>query len=948
MSHRDILNIECCVKSIESARPELDKEVEKWLRCDFAVLETQTRISPSVDFINVIDLVQRRGNTRSEVGVLLADVELHIHVFELHNQPEIDLEECPGDDSQENGGHEETQEREQSRASVTLLPHLEFQDLWDSLIFDNALHNKLLRFLLRMSMQTGQLASRMRSFNRLVLLYGPPGTGKSTLCRAIAQKLAIRLRRQYEAMKLLEIDAATLFSKFFGESSKLVSRIFDKIERMLEQEPRVFLCVLVDEIESLATSRQQSVGANEPRDSMRDQAFLDRIDIKQYIPEPSTRIRYEIFRKCLLDLLDCKIIISTQGNSKLQEDVLGGPAEEISLVDEYVHIHSEGQDRETFPPFDAMQLNFRAREDSAPYKLWRIAEKSAGLSGRVLQRLPTQALAMHIAFDPCLINEALDALAQAVDEQQLASFNPTQIFADDVTEEKGENARLSAFVGAIAVGDLVKSTLGPKGMDKILQSASTGEIMVTNDGATILKSIALDNAAAKVLVNISKVQDDEVGDGTTSVAVLAAELLREAEKLVERKLHPQTIIEGYRIASNVALEALAKTAQDHSEDKEAFRKDLLAIARTTLSSKVLSQDRDHFASLACDAVLRLRGSTDLSHIQIIKKAGGKLNDSYLDEGFILDKRIGVNQPKRLENAKILVANTAMDTDKVKIFGARVKVDSTGGLAKLEEAEREKMKQKVEKIKAHGINCFVNRQLIYNRPEQLFSDAGIISIEHADFDGIERLALVTGGEIASTFDHPDMVKLGHCNLIEEVMIGEDTLIKFSGVAAGEACTIVLRGATEQLLDEADRSLHDALAVLSQTVREPKTTLGGGCAEMVMAKAVEQEAPNVAGKKAMAVDAFAAALRQLPTILADNAGIDSSDLIARLKKEIYNGQTSSGLDLLIPGGGIADMREKGVIESYKLKRAVVSSAAEAAELLLRVDSIVRCAPRKRERM
>ncbi|KAL9606365.1 MAG: hypothetical protein Q9179_000442 [Wetmoreana sp. 5 TL-2023] len=530
----------------------------------------------------------------------------------------------------------------------------------------------------------------------------------------------------------------------------------------------------------------------------------------------------------------------------------------------------------------------------------------------------------------------------------MASFNPTQIFADDVTEEKGENARLSAFVGAIAVGDLVKSTLGPKGMDKILQSASTGEIMVTNDGATILKSIALDNAAAKVLVNISKVQDDEVGDGTTSVAVLAAELLREAEKLVERKLHPQTIIEGYRIASNVALEALAKTAQDHSEDKEAFRKDLLAIARTTLSSKVLSQDRDHFASLACDAVLRLRGSTDLSHIQIIKKAGGKLNDSYLDEGFILDKRIGVNQPKRLENAKILVANTAMDTDKVKIFGARVKVDSTGGLAKLEEAEREKMKQKVEKIKAHGINCFVNRQLIYNRPEQLFSDAGIISIEHADFDGIERLALVTGGEIASTFDHPDMVKLGHCNLIEEVMIGEDTLIKFSGVAAGEACTIVLRGATEQLLDEADRSLHDALAVLSQTVREPKTTLGGGCAEMVMAKAVEQEAPNVAGKKAMAVDAFAAALRQLPTILADNAGIDSSDLIARLKKEIYNGQTSSGLDLLIPGGGIADMREKGVIESYKLKRAVVSSAAEAAELLLRVDSIVRCAPRKRERM
>ncbi|EEP81213.1 T-complex protein 1 subunit beta [Uncinocarpus reesii 1704] len=526
--------------------------------------------------------------------------------------------------------------------------------------------------------------------------------------------------------------------------------------------------------------------------------------------------------------------------------------------------------------------------------------------------------------------------------------NPTQIFAEDVTEEKGENARLSAFVGAIAVGDLVKSTLGPKGMDKILQSASTGEIMVTNDGATILKAIALDNAAAKVLVNISKVQDDEVGDGTTSVTVLAAELLREAEKLVERKIHPQVIIDGYRIASKAALEALEHAAVDNSSDPAAFRKDLHSIARTTLSSKVLAQDREQFANLACDAVLRLKGSTDLSHIQIIKKAGGKLSDSYLDEGFILDKKIGVNQPKRLENAKILVANTAMDTDKVKIFGARVKVDSTGKLAELEKAEKEKMKAKVDRIKSHGINCFVNRQLIYNWPEQLFTDAGIVSIEHADFDGIERLALVTGGEIASTFDHPDQVKLGHCDLIEEVIIGEDTLIKFSGVAAGQACTIVLRGATEQLLDEAERSLHDALAVLSQTVKEPKVTLGGGCAEMIMSRAVEQTAQNTTGKKQLAVDAFALALRQLPTILADNAGLDSSDLVTRLRQAINKGLSSSGLDLLKPGGGIANMRDLGVVESYKLKKAVVSSASEAAELLLRVDNIIRSAPRKRERV
>lgn len=287
----------------------------------------------------------------------------------------------------------------------------------------------------------------------------------------------------------------------------------------------------------------------------------------------------------------------------------------------------------------------------------------------------------------------------------------------------------------------------------------------------------------------------------------------------------------------------------------------------------------------------------------------------------------------------------MDTDKIKIFGARVRVDATGKLAELERAERDKMKTKVEKIKAHGINCFVNRQLIYNWPEQLFADAGIVSIEHADFDGVERLALVTGGEIASTFDHPELVKLGHCDLIEEVIIGEDKLIKFSGVAAGEACTIVLRGATHQLIDESERSLHDALSVLSQTVKETRTVLGGGCSEMLMSKAVDEVAANTAGKKAIAVEAFAKAFRQMPTILADNAGYDSSELVTKLRAAHYEGKKTAGLDMY--KGDIGDMVKLGITESYKLKRQVVLSASEAAEMILRVDDILRSAPRKRDR-
>lgn len=506
-------------------------------------------------------------------------------------------------------------------------------------------------------------------------------------------------------------------------------------------------------------------------------------------------------------------------------------------------------------------------------------------------------------------------------------------------------ARLSSFVGAIAIGDLVKSTLGPKGMDKILVShgRSAGSVEVTNDGATILKSVGVDNPAAKILVDMSKVQDDEVGDGTTSVTVLASELLREAEKLIELKIHPQTIIAGWRRAVDIARDALTKSAQDHSGDVEKFKEDLLNIARTTLSSKILSQHKEFFSKLAVDAVLRLKGSGELSAIQLIKKSGGTLEDSFLDEGFLLDKKPGVHQPKRVENAKILIANTPMDTDKIKVFGSHIKVDSMSKIADLEMAEKEKMKDKVNRILNHKCNVFINRQLIYNYPEQLFADAGVMAIEHADFDGIERLALVTGGEIVSTFDNPEMVKLGTCDVIEQVMIGEDTLLRFSGVKLGEACTIVIRGATQQIVDEAERSLHDALCVLTATVKESRVVFGGGCSESLMACAVLKKASETPGKEAIAMEAFARALFQLPTVIADNAGYDSAQLVSELRAAHTQGVCTMGLNMEV--GKVGCMKELGITESFAVKRQVLMSASEAAEMILRVDDIIRCAPRKR---
>jgi len=504
---------------------------------------------------------------------------------------------------------------------------------------------------------------------------------------------------------------------------------------------------------------------------------------------------------------------------------------------------------------------------------------------------------------------------------------------------------LSSLVGAIAVADLVKTTLGPKGMDKILQSIDPnqrGKVTVTNDGATILKSIPIDNPSAKILVNISRTQDDEIGDGTTSVVVLAGELLREAEKLVNMKIHPQTIVAGWRKAINVAREELLRSAKDNGADAEAFRQDLLKIATTTLSSKVVHSEMDVFANMCVDAILRLNGSP-IEMINIIKKPGGQLKDSYLSSGFILDKEFGIGQNKRLINPRIMVANTQMDTDKIKMQGAKVRTHSMTEVANIEAAEKVKMKRKVAKILNHNIDLFINRQLIYNYPEQMFTDAKVSSIEHADFEGCERLGLVLGAEVQSTFDTPDKAVLGTCELVEEVMIGESKVIQFTGCPAGQACSIVLRGSSQHIIDEAERSVHDALCVLAGTVKETKTVLGGGASEMLMSKAVEELAAATAGKQSLAIAGFAAALRKIPTILADNGGYDASELVSQLRAAHQDNLHHMGLNM--KEGILGDMREMGVMESYKSKLQSLISAHEAAEMILRVDQIIRAQPRQR---
>lgn len=491
----------------------------------------------------------------------------------------------------------------------------------------------------------------------------------------------------------------------------------------------------------------------------------------------------------------------------------------------------------------------------------------------------------------------------------------------------------SFFIEVKEIVSYVKSTLGPKGMDKILLSKS-GNFLVTNDGATILKNVYSESLALNIIRDICSVQDDEIGDGTTSVCCLIGELIFESEKLKSFQIHPQIIIKGYRKAAKEALRILEIKSFDPSGNPRLFCNELLNIARTTLNSKIISPFRELFSRIAVKAILKLKGSTNINTIKIIKKCGGTLKDSFIEDGFLIEKKIGVNQPKKIKNARILIANTSMDTDKIKIYGAKIKVKTISKLAEIEIAEQKKVLDKCQKIISHNINVFVNRQLIYNRYERFFSEHRIMTLEHVDFDGVERLALATGAEIVSTFDIPSKIKLGKCKIVEEILIGEESMIRFGGCLSGDFCTIILRGSNSQILDEAERSLHDALCVLSQVIRDPRLVWGGGNIETHISTELELLSKKTMGKNALAIESFSKAIQKLPKIIADNAGLDSMELVKKIKINHEKGNPKTCLDIF--SGSIGDADKLGLTESFKLKAQTIISAVEASEMMIRIDN------------
>jgi T-complex protein 1 subunit beta len=492
----------------------------------------------------------------------------------------------------------------------------------------------------------------------------------------------------------------------------------------------------------------------------------------------------------------------------------------------------------------------------------------------------------------------------------------------DNSEERKDDAVRTIKAGAHIIGEILKSTLGPKGSLKVLTGKN---LSVTNDGAFILKNLQIDSASAKIIINSSINQDWEEGDGTTSIAVLSTLLINEA---YNSGIHPMKIIKGYSLALAKCLDVLNK--RKFSPRTE----DIRSLVKTTLNSKVLVNNLDLFTNICMAAI---ENTDDINLIEIIKLEGD-LQESLIVDGLVLNKDIDIN----LENPRILVANTALDFDKTKILSSKISVGSVKELEKIEIAEKEKMINKVESICSSKFDLFINRQIIYDFPLQLLKNKNLAVIEHADFVGVEKLNKVLGGNLISTFDNIKEDDFGTCKKVSNVTFKDKKMIKFEGIRKG-ASTIVLFGSSKEILDEAERSIHDALCVLKRIKESPYCIYGGGSAEMAMSIELSKLALEIKTKESEGVECFSRALQQIPKIIVANCGYDGDEVKAILKNDHSYRRSTYGVN--IENGKSCCMREKGVIEGFEMKKRVLMAACETAQTILKCDGIVKCKPRER---
>ncbi|MEM2925892.1 MAG: thermosome subunit beta [Candidatus Bathyarchaeia archaeon] len=520
-----------------------------------------------------------------------------------------------------------------------------------------------------------------------------------------------------------------------------------------------------------------------------------------------------------------------------------------------------------------------------------------------------------------------------------ATARPLLILKEGSTRSRGTEAQMQNIAAAKIIAEVVRSTLGPRGMDKMLVD-TIGDITITNDGATILDEIEVQHPAAKLLVNTAKTQDKEVGDGTTSVVILTGELLKKAEAMLNKDIHPTIITSGYRKALEKVLEALDKIAVPVDVEDE---KTLMDIAMTAMRSKGVEYYREYLAKLAVEAIKRVteirdgKRVADVDDVQIMKKPGKSVGETELIKGLIIDKEVvHPGMPKRVENAKIALLDAAMEVEKTE-FSAEIRIRDPTQMRAFMDEETRILKQMVEKVKAAGANVVFCQKGIDDMAQFFMAKEGILAVRRVKKSDMEKLAKATGGKVVTNIDDLKPSDLGEAGLVEERRIGEDKMVFVEGCKEPKAVAILIRGGLERAVDEAERSLHDALCVVADVVKDGRIVYGGGAVEAELAKELKKYAAQLGGREQIAVEAFAEALEAIPSALAENAGLDPLDIIVALRAahEKPDG-VSMGVNVFT--GKIEDMKELKVLEPAIVKKAAVSSAVEAAIMILRVDDVV----------
>ncbi len=525
---------------------------------------------------------------------------------------------------------------------------------------------------------------------------------------------------------------------------------------------------------------------------------------------------------------------------------------------------------------------------------------------------------------------------------------PVLILKEGTQRTSGAEALRSNMMAAITVAEMLRTTYGPRGMDKMLVD-TLGDITITNDGATILDKMDVQHPAAKMLVQIAKGQDEEVGDGTKTSVIFAGELLKAAEDLLAKDVHPTVVINGFKKALDEAIKYAEKIAKPVSlDDEETLKK----IASTALTSKAVHGVKEKFAEIAVKAVKQVaeerKGKiyVDLDNIQIIKKHGGSLADTRLIYGIVLDKEVvHPGMPKRVENAKIALIDAPLEIEKTEI-DAEIRISDPEMMRKFVEQKENLLKEMVEKIAATGANVVICQKGIDDVAQHFLAKKGILAVRRVKRSDMEKLERATGGKIVSNIDDLSPEDLGHAELVEERKVGEDKMVFIEGTKDPKAVSIIIRGGLERIVDEAERSLRDALSVVADVLRNPKIVYGGGAFEAEIAKHVREFSTHVSGKEQLAVQAFAKALEGVISALVENAGLDPIDIISDLR-QAHSKEDGVKYGVNIFTNKIEDMEKLGVIEPLAVKTNALKAGTEAATLILRIDDIIAASKVKEEK-